>query len=96
MNVQAVKAETEITCRSINITEISSSKSTSIFSTRISQHNWRQLHSSDRVQVQVGKAVAVWVQDFSFDSANKSSADLVFAALNGSIENGMNSTLSNG
>lgn len=96
MKVRAVKAETKIICRATNVTEILSTKSTSIFSTRMAEHNWRQLHSSDRVQVQVGKALAVWVHDINFDHANKSSADLVFAAFNGSIENGRNTTLSNG
>lgn len=96
MSVRAVKAETGITCQGTNVTEISSTTTTSIFSTRMFEHAGRKLNSSDRVQVQVGKAVAVWVHDFSFDNANKSSADLVFAAFNGSIENGINTTLSNG
>ncbi|KAJ9614465.1 hypothetical protein H2200_002602 [Cladophialophora chaetospira] len=96
MSVRAVKAEIEITCQGTNITEISSTNSTAMSSTRMAEHTWRQMNSSDHVQVQLGKAVTVWVHDFSFDNANKSSADLVLAAFNGSMAGGTETTLSNG
>lgn len=69
---------------------------TSMFAIRMAEHNWRKLNSSGHVQVQVGKAVAVWAHDLSFENTNKSSADTVFAAFNGSIEDGINTTLLNG
>lgn len=96
MTVQAVRADTTISCQGKSIEAISISNQTAVFGSNMARHNWRAMQSDDHVKVRLGKAVAVWVDDFSFDSATQSSANLIFAAINGTLEGGIQSELSNG
>lgn len=96
MTVRAVRAETTISCQGTSVEAISTSNTTALFATNMAKHNWRAMQSDDHVSVRLGKAVAVWVDDFSFDTANQSSANLIFAAINGTLENGVRSELQNG
>lgn len=97
LTARAAKLQSSISRQPFNVTEIQSpSPDVAAFSTRMATQNsnHRLINSSDHVHVRVADTMVVWADNYTFLSANRSSMLLVFAAFNGSIENGVSSQLS--
>jgi hypothetical protein len=91
MSVNAVNLRKRITCQGYNVQESGTVKNGRYtFKTNIASHNdgIRAKNSSDDVTVHAYSQLATWVYDFVFRSANRTSSTLIFAAINGTIQNG--------
>ena len=94
MTVKAVRMEKTVSCAGTAVQQIDIADQPNEvikFSTKMARHNARgqNKYSSDSVQVRTYPALAVWADDFVFEDTYRTSATLVFAALNGSIEGGL-------
>lgn len=96
VTVNAIYTKLDISCRGFNITPIGPIKDQlATFSTNMAAHNLdgRRWNSSSTVLVRAAKSLSVWVDDFTFNHHNKSTAVIVFAANNGTIEGGIPNNL---
>jgi hypothetical protein len=94
---QAVRIKREISCRGWKVEQVSGSNSTRrvSFKTHMADsiHEFRKKNSSGSVLVRNYPQMATWIDDFVFHSPTRTSATLVFAALGGRIEGGLESKL---
>lgn len=91
ITVNAIYTKIDISCRGFNITPIEPVKDQLVtYPTNMATHNLdgRKWNSSSTVLVRAVKSLSVWVDDFTFNHRNKSTAVLVFSANNGTIEGG--------
>lgn len=94
---RAVRVQQTVTCNPFALTEIKSpGKDIALFGTNMAKQNYRNrlLDSSDNVKVRLAETLAVWADTFDFIHANRSTARIVFAAFNGTIESGIEAKLS--
>lgn len=84
----AVKVEKSIKCQGYSLDQVSSTDL--IFRTNMASHNPRKhgLNHSATVHIRHVPQFTNWVHDYEFISVNRTRATIVFAALNGSIEQG--------
>lgn len=85
----AVRVEKSITCQGYRFDQVSSTDL--IFKTNMAAHNPRShgLNHSATVHIRDVAQFTNWVYDYDFISANRTRATVVFAALNGSIDQGI-------
>ena len=96
LTVRAVKTEIRIKCHPYEVTPLNSNGTVSFFfKTNIARHDREEtrVNSSAHVQVRAAPALTVWVDDYNFQTANRTSATLVFAAVNGTVEGGSTTSL---
>jgi hypothetical protein len=91
ITVHAIRTKLVITCEGFHPALANPVKNKfATFSTKMASHNLdrRMWNSSGTVDVSIAQSMVVWVDDLTFIHANRSSAVLVFTALNGTIESG--------
>ena len=99
MTVRAVHSKIDIHCEGFTVPQINSNKHGTVnVATPMSKpkHDGRAMNSSNVVLVRIAPAMTVWPDDFTFEAANRTSAKLVFVAINGTIEGGTQAEVLNG
>lgn len=94
--VNAVYAKLDVDCHGFPLTRANTTeKGFAYFQTNMKKHNLdgRAWNNSERVRIKLIKGLAIWADDFAFVNRNTSSIDMVFAAINGSIEGGTTTNL---
>jgi hypothetical protein len=94
MTVQAVRMKKSISCQGTALQQIDIADNPNgiiNFSTNMASRNGRgqSKFSNDSVQVRTYPALAVWADDFVFQSTYRTSATLIFGAMNGTIDGGI-------
>ena len=98
LTVRAVKTDIHINCHPhdvVPVTPVDSDTLSFCFETVMGRHNEEGVATNNSLlaQVEHAPALAVWVNDYEFQAANKTSATVVFAALNGTIEGGTGTSI---
>ena len=93
LTVRAVKTDIQINCHPhdvVPVTLVDSDTESFCFETDMGRHNGEgmAINNSLLAQVEHAPALAVWINDYDFQTVNKTNATVVFAALNGTIEEG--------
>ncbi|KAF2474863.1 uncharacterized protein BDR25DRAFT_332172 [Lindgomyces ingoldianus] len=92
MTVGAVMLKQNISCKGWKA-EPTDKKTHLRFKTKMATHNRTKHHEhSEEVQVRDQPRLAVWTHDYAFHSPTRTSATIIFAALNGTIEDGLTTT----
>lgn len=95
ITVNAIFTKVDVDCHAFDANPTAFKNQLATYPTNMASHNLggREWNSSSTVEVRTAKSLSVWIDDFTFNHPNKSTAVIVFSANNGTIEGGSSNTI---
>lgn len=98
--VGAVRMKQNVSCKDWNAVPTGMNRSLHSFETKLASHKRPEYSKynqhSGEVLVRDRPSLAVWVHDYEFHSSTRTTATIIFAALNGTIKGGSTTSVSQG